>query len=267
MSSLRPQQVRLVSILLDDREDATLAGHLARFGLPVTVCRLDYGDLVIQSSEGLLIGYERKRLPDLIQSMQERRLSGRQFRGMYRIYDRIELVVESIWRPGDNGEILIPSNGGWRPLYHNGSGISYRQIDSYLYSQCELTGVRVWRTMGPAETAQMYASRWHWWQKPYHLHHSHDVLFSNNPSAQKRGAVTMHQGDPNDVTMVAAQCPGLDAKSWDVGEHFATIRDMANATVADWRSVEWTDRSGNTKHFGKDTARQIVAWFRGEKII
>lgn len=262
-----------MSILIDDREDSTLGRHLASFGLPVTTVRLEYGDLAIQSGQGLLIGYERKRLTDLITSMQDRRLSGHQLKGMWSNYDRVELIIEGIWRAGDHGEIEVVNmaartgaSGYWHPLFHRGSGISYRQVDSYLYSQYECGGVACWRTASLVETAHLYASRFHWWQKDYELHKSHDVLFSNNPSAQRRGAVTLHQGDPNPVTILAAQIPGLDAKAWDVGKHFMCPHDMINATEAEWREVCWTDRKGNIKHFGKDTARDIYNWLRGRVI-
>lgn len=256
-----------MSILIDDREDPALADHLARFGLPVSVVRLDFGDLAIQSSDGRLIGYERKRLTDLIASMQDRRLSGFQLRGMYNLYDRVELVVEGVWRAGDGGAIEVPNGrpGTWQTLHHVRSGISYRQVDAYLYSQYECGGVGIWRTGSALETAHLYASRYYWWQKDYDLHRSHDVLFSNQPSAQRRGAVTLHQGDPNAVTMLAAQIPGIDAIAWDIGKHFKSPYDMASATVDEWRTVTWTDRKGTVKRFGKDKARGIVAWLRGLK--
>ena len=259
-----------MSILLDDRE-TDMEPHLARFGLPVTVARLDFGDLAIQSCDGRLIGYERKRLSDLINSMKDRRLSGFQLKGMYSLYDRVELVVEGVWRAGDGGVIEIPNGraGSWQTLYTQGydrTGISYRQVDSYLYSLTECGGVYVWRTGSTSETAHLYASRYHWWQKQYHLHKAHDVLFTNEPSAQRRGAITLHQGDPNAVTLLAAQIPGLDAKAWDVGKWFASPYAMVAADDKEWQRVEWTDRSGNVKHFGKDTARSIVAWLRGLKV-
>ena len=257
-----------MSLLVDDREDSLLVQHLETFGLPLSVCRLDFGDLAIESCDGRLIGYERKRLSDLINSMQDRRLSGHQLRGMYSLYDRVELVVEGVWRPGEGGEIMVPNGrtGTWTTYYnHARSGISFRQVDSYLYSLQECGGVYVWRTGSVQETAHLYASRWHWWQKAYHLHKSHDVLFANEPSAQRRGAVTLHQGAPNIVTLLAAQLPGLDAKAWDVGKHFASAYDRVNATVAEWRRVEWTDRSGHVKHFGKETAAEIVRSLRGLK--
>jgi hypothetical protein len=254
-----------VSILIDDREDTALATHLERFGLPVMTTRLEFGDIALQTCDGRLIGYERKRISDLINSMKDRRLAGHQLKGMFGLYDRVELIVESVWRPADGDGIEVPSgrNGGWQPLYHLRSGISYRQVDAFLYSTYECGGVAVWRTGSASETAHMLASRWHWWQKPYHLHRAHDTLFTNAPAAQRRGAVTLHQGDPNAVTLIAAQIPGLDAKSWDVGKWFKSPYEMIAADVNEWRKVEWTDRSGNVKHFGKETARQIVGWLRG----
>ena len=259
-----------MSILLDDREDSALADHLARFGLPVSIVRLDYADLVIESSYGWLIGYERKRLTDLINSMRDRRLSGKQLRGMRALYDRTELIIEGYWRAGDGGTIETPRGGSWQPYYHRGKtgaaggsgGISYRQVDSYLYSQSEIGGVAVWRTGGTVETAHLVASRWHWWQKDYELHKSVDALHTNDPSKQKRGAVTVQHGDANPVTLVAAQVPGIDAKAWDVGRQFSTPQDMCNATERDWREIEWTDRRGNVKHFGKESAAQIVDWLQ-----
>lgn len=256
-----------MSILIDDREDNLLLDHISRFGLPVTVCRLDFGDIAIESSGGRLIGYERKRLPDLISSMTDRRLSGFQLRGMYSLYDHVELIVEGVWRAGDSGEIEVPNgrSGGWQTLYHQRSGISYRQVDSFLYSQYQMGGVPYWRTGSTSETANLIASRFHWWQKDIELHKSHDVLYTNNPTAQRRGAVIMQQGAPSPVTMLAAQIPGIDATAWDIGKHFKSPFEMAAAGVREWRECSYTDRKGNVKHFGLGRAREIVRWMRGEK--
>ncbi len=254
-----------MSILIDDREDPSLADHLSRFGLPTSVIRLDFGDLAIQSGDGLLIGYERKRPSDLVNSMQDRRLSGHQLKNMWRCYDRVELIVEGLWRPGEHDELEVFTGKLWRPLFHRGSGVSFRQVDSFLYSQYECGGVPHWRTGGTVETSHLLASRYHWWQKDYDLHKSVEALYTNNPSVQKRGAVLRLQGEPNAVTLMAAQIPGIDAKAWDVGRHFNNPTEMIEANVAEWRRVEWIDRKGNVKHFGPDTSREIVRWLRGEK--
>jgi ERCC4-type nuclease len=254
-------------ILIDDREDSALEAHLQPFGIPVSVVRLDFGDIAIQSGdEQTLVGFERKRLTDLIASMQDRRLSGFQLKGMRQMYDRQELIIEGIWRPADDGSIEIPQRFGsrveWRSLYHRGSGISFRQVDSYLYSQTECGDVRVWSTRSTQETAHLLASRWFWWQKDYSAHKSVDALFTNDPTKQKRGAVTIHGGDPSPVVLVAAQIPTIDSIAWEVGRYFKSVEEMATATETDWRKVPWTDRSGKVKHFGKERAREIVRWLK-----
>jgi hypothetical protein len=256
-----------MSILIDDREDTDLIARLLQLNVPVSVVRLEFGDVAIQSSTGLLIGYERKRVSDLVNSMQDRRLAGHQLKGMRDTYDRVELIVEGNYLPGAGGVIEVPNGGNqWKPLLYGPKSIDYRQIDSYLYSQYEMGGVGVWRTRNLNETAYMIASRWSWWQKDYELHKSHDVIYSNNPTVQKRGAVHVHHGAPNPVTLWAAQIPGLDSKAWDVGKHFTSPYHMATATPEEWSSLWWEDRKGNRKRFGRSTAGAIVDWIQGRKI-
>jgi ERCC4-type nuclease len=249
--------------LLDDREDPDMRTLLERWGIPVSVVRLDSADFVLQSSGGLNVAFERKRLSDMVNCMQERRLTGLQLRNMRSTYDRTEIVFEGMMRPDQNGSLCVPRNGSWVPYYFGGNGISYRQLDSFLYTQYECAGVPCWRTMSIYETAQLYVSRYHWWQKDYDLHRSHDCIYSNDPTKQRRGAVTIHEGEPNPVTLVAAQIPGIDAKAWDIGKAFRSISDMVNASDSEWRRVPWTDRKGNVKHFGKQTVKEIRAWLTG----
>ena len=135
---------------------------------------------------------------------------------MYSLYDRVELVVEGVWRPGEGGEIMVPNGrtGTWTTYYnHSRSGISFRQVDSYLYSQYECGGVAVWRTGSVQETAHLYASRWHWWQKQYHLHKSHDVLFANEPSAQtaRRGDAASGSAEYRDADRGAVAGAGRES--------------------------------------------------------
>lgn len=255
-----------MSILIDDREPEEISRHISSYGLSPLACRLDFGDCSFLSSAGLVIGFERKRLPDLISSMQDRRLSGHQLRGMYTTYDRIELVIEGLWRPNSTGAIeQIGYGNKWQPLYHRGAGISYRQVDAYLYSLAECGNVKVSRTGSTLETAHLYCSRYHWWQKDYDLHRSHDQIYSNDPQFARKGRASMHSGAPNDVTMVAAQMPGVDAKAWDIGQQFTSPREMANATEERWQQVTWSDRKGNKKRFGKKTAREMNNWWAGKK--
>jgi hypothetical protein len=264
-------------IIIDDRENAGIAAELSRFDIPVHTIRLDHGDACWTGSgpdgSDLLVGFEHKRLTDLIACIKDRRLTGSQLTGMWRTYDRVEIVVEGIWRPSPAGAIEVLGRGGWGPLYFKGAGIVWAQVDGYLQSLSECGDVRIWRTGCMAETAHLYASRYRWWRKPYHLHDSHRQIYSTDPAEQRQGRMVVHQGDPSPVCQVAAQFPGIDAKAWSVAEQFKSIYELVTghameewefrAAVARWQRTTWTDSSGKEKRFGRKTATEIVKWMNG----
>ena len=149
-------------IVLDDRE-RDIMPCLSRFDVPAAPCRLDFGDAFFIGCGPLgsvTIGFERKKLTDLIASMRDRRLAGHQLRGMWGSYDYVYLVIEGIWRAGDGGSIEHPVGGRWVPLYFKSTGISYRQVDSFISTLELLGGVIVCKTNGPSETAALYVSRY-----------------------------------------------------------------------------------------------------------
>lgn len=270
-------------IVIDDRESNQLVTELSRFDIPIHVIRLEHGDACWSGSGPsgpILVGIEHKRLTDLIACLKDRRLVGSQLVGMWRSYDRVEIVVEGIYRPSNTGMIeIMQTNGmgshGWQPLYFKREGITYAQVDGFLQSLSECGDVRIWRTGSVIETAHLYASRYHWWQKPYHTHDSHRQIYSNDPEAQRQGKVVLHQGSPSSVCLVAAQFPGIDAKAWSIAEQYASIYELITghpmeewefkAAVARWMRTHWTDSGGNIKRFGRKTATEIVEWIRNGK--
>ena len=267
-----------VGVLLDDREDSRIAAELARFDIPVHILRLDHGDACWTGSgpDGdLLVGFEHKRLTDLIACIKDRRLTGSQLTGMWKTYDRVEIVVEGIYRPSPAGAIEVLNGHGWTPLFFRQEGISWAQVDGYLQSLSECGDVRIWRTSSVQETAHLYASRYRWWQKQYRLHDSHRQIYSPDPAAQRKGKMVVHQGDPSPVCQVAAQLPGIDAKAWSVAEQFASVYELVTghameewefkSAVARWQRTHWTDSSGKDKRFGRKTATEIVKWIKGAK--
>jgi hypothetical protein len=276
-------------IIIDDREDTRLLNELSRFDIPIHTFRLEsvnaeghnvsMGDAVFAGSgpDGpVQIAFERKRLTDLVTCIKDRRLA-RQLKDMRSVcaYDRIYVVVEGIWKPSVNGMVeVLNGDGRWHPMFaaRGGEGITYDQIDGFLQSICE-SGVVVHRTGNTQETAMFYISRYRWWQKPYHQHRAMDQLYSNDPNAQRRGKMIIHQGDPSPVCQVAAQFPGIDAKAWSVAEQFKSIYELVTghameewefrAAVARWQRTSWTDSSGKEKRFGRKTATEIVKWMSG----
>jgi hypothetical protein len=228
-------------LLVDDREDLLLFRLLSSQAIHVERTRLEFGDI---SHEGcgprgpVMVGYERKHLSDVVNSLLNRRLSGHQLRGMYDHYSYVYLIIEDVWRPDDIGGIEILRGRTFIPFTSFGAGITYRQFDSFL-SSLEVRGnVVVCRTANTKETAHLLMSRYCWWSKPWLSHHSHDEIYSPGPEvAPVRGKARFYSKAPGIVELMAAQLPGIDRKAWDVGIKFKTPEAMLLASISDWQSI------------------------------
>ena len=240
-------------LLIDDRENPGLAKQMIVHGVPVTVARLDFGDACWEGSgpgnQPVMIGVERKQITEIPQVMQDKRLTGHQLRGMWDTYDYVYLIIEGCWRPSESGGIELPRGSSWTPLYQSGAGITYRQVDAYL-SSLEVRGnIFVVRSGSLRETAALYASRYHWWQKPFEHHHAHDQIYAPGPGAnQARGKASLISRTPGLVEKVASQLPGIDRKAWEVAKRFHTAREffewIAFAGVREWESLPGVARDG-----------------------
>jgi ERCC4-type nuclease len=171
----------------------------------------------------ILIGIERKRVRDLVSSIQSSRLGGFQMKNMRGDYDRIYLLVEGYYRPGRNGEL------------ENGSGAirlgkrlaEYSMIDNYLNVAAEY-GVRVKRSGSDVESAWIIANLWKCWSKPWkdHKSQSEDVLYTPIPGKPGR--------KPSTVVRMIAQIEGIDTLAWKLGAKFATPLEMCRAKPSAW---------------------------------
>lgn len=225
--------------------------------IPVRVVQLPYGDISFQGNgpDGECpIGMERKRLSDLITSMQDRRLAGHQIRGLTQSYDYRYLIAEGVWRPGPHGEIEELTGKTWGAFYSRESGrpaVAYRQLHNFLTTlelKCDLI---VRRTANLAETAAQTIALWHWWNdKAWDEHQSHEALYCG-PIPKKghrsrwgqahehnqgfgpgrAGAVgsATDANNPSTLWRAASQLPGIDARAKLVAEHFKTVLNMALA--------------------------------------
>jgi len=253
--------------------------ELKRFDVPICTAAMESGDCVFEghgeNAEGkpctVTIGCERKRLglergrlsTDLIQSMQDRRLSGLQLSRMASSYDYVYLFIEGMWRSDAMGEIEVSEDGRWwKPLYSNGGHgkhrVSHRQVMSYI-TTLELKGhttagnrFAIRRTNNMKETASQYSDLWHWWQKPWAQHTSHQQVYAPGPEMQagKRGGKAAFV-DPVEVFRrqygeqavmawkFAAQLPGIDTvKAQRLAVHFRTPQRMCCAGPSEWMRVE-----------------------------
>ena len=218
-------------ILLDDRTGSKELLPLFPTG-SVQLTHLDYADCCFTGNgEGLPynIGIERKAIRDLINSMVTGRLSGHQLPGLLNSYNVIYLVVEGIYRPGNDGLIEIWGRRSWETLRLGNRTFLYQEVINFLNTICIKTGVHVWQTGTEQETVRLIMSLYHWWEKPYEKHSSH---------IKSKQVETAYLFKPTFKQIVASELDGIGIeKAKVVCAAFPTVLDMANATVGDWAKL------------------------------
>lgn len=242
-----------MTLRIDDRIGSVeLAPLFQPYGIKPIVCRLEFGDLDFVGRGqygGCAIAVERKRINDLVSSIQSKRLSGHQLPGMAKQYDYAYLIVEGAWRPGEHGQLEISNHGKWLAAY---SGhVMYRQIDNYLSTLEIKSGMIYRRTYNELETVAVVVDLMRWWEKPWDDHHSHDVKYqpADGPEGKRLRMIA-----PSQVELVARTLPGMDRKAKRVSKMFATVSAMVAADEATWCQIEG---------IGKASARHIMEALHG----
>ena len=254
-------------IIVDPRENNDVMTAASKLGVEIVKAdaNLDYGDYVFDGYGEFgecMVGCERKKLGDLVNSMTDRRLSGHQLRGLWKCYDYVFLLVEGMFRPGPGGEIeeLVwdgrERKNVWRAFYKNGNkgergAVSYRHVDAYLNSLSLRSRsprgepLRVKRSSYHTETAaQLVALYKGFTEKRWDEHHAHDELYAPGPKkghggnwahphehnegfgAGRSAGVGLKQDDPTTVWRMASQLGGIDRRAVKVAQYFKTVRNM-----------------------------------------
>jgi ERCC4-type nuclease len=230
-------------VLIDDRvgsaEFAPLLAHL-----PFCVRRLDYADFAFEGNGPygpLMVGIERKTLPDLIQSIHSKRLSGHQIPGMLRDYGVVYLLVEGLYRGCPQTQVLQHWQGnGWKVFRIGRKGYAVSEVDNYLTSVESIAGVHLRWTPTRQATAQLVDNLWNWWGKPWHSHKSLQVVYSPQAAA---GPLGFDDTEPTLIRRVVCQLPGVGiTRSKDVAAKFTTLMEfcqwMVQAGPEDWQEFE-----------------------------
>lgn len=216
--------------------------------------RLEYADASFigqLGSETVSIGVERKAMSDLLSSMQTGRLAGVQLRGLLACYDVTYLVLEGIYRPGQDGLIMVPRGRTWVPMTLGRRRYSIRELDSFLNTIAIETGLQIRQTGTLRHTAMLIYNLYNWWQKREHTSHlaMHKNRFVDD------GASGVLLGQPSLLRRFAAELPGVGWKrSKDVAEYFGNIKAMVAADEKEWRKVAG---------IGKVLAERIVGELHG----
>jgi len=166
-------------------------------------------------------------------------------------------MVEGIWRPGSQGELVIGHGtlergksfgGSWVPAY--GPGIPYRAVDNYLSTLELQAGIIYRRTLTAAETVATVVDLYHWWNdKRWEQHSSHLSVYA--PAIVHSGKVRLNLARRK-ISLAekwAIQLDGIDTKAERVAEHFGSAWELAIANEQRWAQI---------RGISKLTAKRIV---------
>jgi ERCC4-type nuclease len=235
-------------ILVDPREGSKqYAPLLSSLGAPVELTPLDFGDAVFFGSDRS-VGIELKKFDDMLQCIVTGRFSGHQLPGLASTYDDVWLIVEGLWRPGDDG---VLEQWGWNHTTRKAGWVSagkgkrrwmYRDFDNYLTTIEVKGGVRVKRTSSETETARVVYGLYNWFQDV----EGHRAHLAFNRAGRDQAIFTR----PTLARRVAAELPGIGFdRSGMIAGHFETVRKMVAADEKEWRTLPG---------IGKKLAKDIV---------
>ena len=213
-------------ILIDSRIGSKeLIPLFAPYDVPVRESTLEFGDFshLGNGPEGLIwIGYERKVLTDMIESMRLNRLGGYQFPGCFETYQVTHLVVEGIWRIGRTGIVEIPRSGEWKPQYIGNQTILGSELDHFIATHVYKRGIVIERTANRDQTVELIVSRYKWWNdKTWDQHRSDDVIYTVYKPVEGSGSGRRASFTRRTVPLLEkllAQFDGVDAVAYSVAK-------------------------------------------------
>jgi len=237
-------------IYVDDRVGSKELWHLFPGGM-AALTHLEYADFAFTGhyEDGdIMVGVERKRIGDFVNSMTSGRLSGRQLIGMLNSYHYNYLVIEGLFRANPTDGVLeVYKRGGWE-MYHAGKRtFMARDIWAFMNTIEIVCGVHCYYCPRETDTTQYIMALHHWWTKEYGEHKGH---------LQPHTGVTVELSKHSLVRRVAA-C--LDGVGWDrakaIDKHFGSVVDLVRADEKELRGIE-----GIGKGLSGSITKQLRGW-------
>ena len=229
---------------------------------------LDSGDVCWYGSGPIgecLVGAEVKSITDLLDSARSGRYQA-QLGRMTSEYDFVYLIYYGIFKPGEDGILLMPTKSKvgkryeWVPLApisraEKAAGRKRRIIypSSELYrfiASLELKkNVNVIRCTSKLDVVWALAGIYQWWQKDWDSHQSTEAVKSQTDSIYRK---------PSTTRAVASSLPGV---GWElagkVERTFGSVIAMANASIEEWAGVSWVTKTGRKMTFGRKKAEGV----------
>lgn len=235
-------------ILIDRRKGSgELLPMIRQLGVKAELDTLEASDACFEGNgpDGRsLVGIERKKISDLLHCIDDGRYAGLQQPGMGQLFTYRILIVEGIWKPSPNGQLMELRNNIW--IHPTGHPVLYDKVFSFLSSVALVAGTTCIRSSTDKETAYQIVALYKWFNKAWEDHTSQ---FEHNrvvfPAILK----------PTFERTVAACLPGIGVKlAIQAEKHFKTMARMANADELGWMHI-----------VGPKTASRIVKQIWGVK--
>lgn len=253
-----------MTLLVDSRLGSADLYPLLPTTIPRTLATLQFGDFsfIGQGPDGLpqSIGIERKRIGDLLNSIDSGRLSGYQLIGLLNTYTHVYLLVEGLWRPSpQDGVLETYRQGRWLPLSHGRRRYMAREVVNYCQTLATICSVKLWLTSTPQESAHWLSCLYQWWQKDWTKHRAHLQFHEHGPQLTDSctGIPIATLTRPPVVARVARELAdgvGMD-KARALAAKFCSVMSLVMASEKDLREV---------KGVGKVLAERIMEGIYGE---
>lgn len=209
--------------------------HFQNKGVSVEEMEMQFGDLSFEGNgpDGkCMIGMERKRITDLINSIRTGRLASVQMPGLFDMYQIRYLIVEGIYRPSPGDGVLEVLWGKeWRPPRMGTSRTPmYSEVSRALTSlQLNYKGLIVLYTHSPANTVFHVLDQYQYFQKKWENHTSHQAFHVD-------GHVEVFKA--NLLRRCAKELYKVGwHKSKDIAKVFSSVVEMANASLKEWEQI------------------------------
>lgn len=223
-------------VMVDDRTGSgEVAPILRGLHVPVKVERMDSADFAFEGCGPhgpMLVGVERKKVREMIQSIESGRFEGEQLPKMLKTYEQSWLIVEGVWRPNPQSGVLEEgSHGGWQETMFGRKGFAFCQLDNFLTSMQARVHLMLKYSATVTDTAHLVKGMWQWYRKPWSSHKSGLVIYNAPPPA----ALFLK---PNLVRRWANNLDGIGwEKSSAVAAKFPTAIDMVVAPEQEWVTI------------------------------
>ena len=250
-------------IIVDDRiGSADLAGPLRKMGVAVEVTRLEFGDLTFTGRGSkdypVQVGIELKKVPDLLQSLRDGRLTGHQLPGMMDpnkgLYDYGWLLVEGTTCLDPQTGILLECNRYKNPLRGKWT---YAELQKRLLSLEQQFNVRTVWCADRTHTLRWIICLYRWW--------TDQAMDSHGSATATHTPRVMGWLTVSPFREAVMKWPHIGPKlSQTVEATFGTLQRAANASVDEWAAIQVGDaRTGTSRRLGLKCAEDIVRFLHG----